>query len=92
MVAPLFPLDDSWSFAQARERACDWVILDHFLIGDGSPGGLRTRRSRFPEFLIAAGFERWTQLEILQEVEKVFREVFDDPERVGVSQAAFNQT
>lgn len=91
IVAPLFPIEDVRGFAEALERACDRVILDHFLIGDGSPGGMRTKRSRFPELLVAAGYERWTQLEVLQEVEQVFREVFGDPGRVGVSQEAFNK-
>ena len=91
IVAPLFPIEHVRGFAEALERACDRVILDHFLIGDGSPGGMRTKRSRFPELLIAAGYEEWTRLEVIEEVAAVFREVFGDPGRVGVSQEAFNR-
>ena len=91
VVSPLFPLEDPWRFARALEAACDRVILDHYLIGDGSPGGLRTRQSRFPQLLIAAGYARWTALEELREVEAIFRTVFRDPGRVGVSREGFNR-
>ena len=67
------------------EAGSDRVILDHYLIGDGSPGGLRTRQSRLPQLLIAAGYGRWMALDALREVEVIFREVFLDPGRVGVS-------
>lgn len=90
VVSPLLPLDNPRGFAQALEHACDRVILDHFLIGDGSRDGMRTRRSGFPERLIAAGYERWTRIDALREVEATFREVFVDPKRVGVSCEAFN--
>ena len=41
------PLADPEGFAHRLDEACDRVILDHYLIGDGSPGGLRTRRTDF---------------------------------------------
>jgi DNA repair photolyase len=90
VVSPILPLDHPRAFAWALEQACDKVILDHYLIGDGSPGGLRTRRSRFPEMLVAAGYENWTRLDVLREVEEIFREAFVDPRRIGISCAGFN--
>jgi DNA repair photolyase len=90
VVSPLLPLDDARSFAQNLEKACDRVILDHFLIGDGSNQGLRTWKSGFPQMLINAGFERWTKLDVLWEVAEVFREEFVDPARVRISRDGFN--
>jgi DNA repair photolyase len=90
VVSPLLPLNDVRGFAVALEAACDQVILDHFLIGDGSKQGLRTRRSGFPQRLIDAGFERWTRLDALWEVAAVFREVFGDETRLRISRAGFN--
>jgi hypothetical protein len=90
VVSPLLPLDDVRKFAETLESACEEVILDHFLIGDGSKQGLRTRRSGFPQMLIEAGYERWTRLDALWEVEKVFREVFREPARVRISRFGFN--
>jgi hypothetical protein len=90
VVSPLLPLNDTRLFAQALERVCDQVILDHFLIGDGSPHGLRTRRSGFPQMLLEAGFEQWTRLEALREVEGIFREVFGDLSRIRISREGFN--
>lgn len=90
VVSPLLPLDDVKKFAETLEQACEQIILDHFLIGDGSKHGLRTRRSGFPQMLIEAGFEHWTRLDALWEVEKVFREVFREPGRVRISRFGFN--
>ena len=59
--------------------ACDRVILDHYLIGDGSKNGLRTKRTGFGELLVAAGFGEWTRLEKLWEV----REVMDERSGAG---------
>lgn len=90
VISPLLPLEDSLGFARALEQACDRVILDHFLIGDGSQNGLRTRRSAFPQMLAAAGYERWANLDVLWEVEAVFLAVFKERTRVLISRAGFN--
>jgi DNA repair photolyase len=90
VISPLLPLDDVRRFAETMEAACEQVILDHFLIGDGSKHGLRTHRSGFPQMLVEAGFERWTRLEVLWEVETVFQEVFQDSRRLRISRAGFN--
>ena len=57
------------------DAACDRVILDHYLIGDGSPGGWRTRRTGFPERLAAAGFGEWNGLDKLHEVRDLLASV-----------------
>ncbi len=67
-ISPLLPLADPLAFARRLDAACDRVILDHYLIGDGSPGGWRTRRTGFPERLAAAGFGEWNDLAKLHEV------------------------
>jgi DNA repair photolyase len=88
-VSPLLPLADPVAFARHLDEACDRVILDHYLIGDGSPGGFRTRQTNFGARLIEAGFAEWTDLKKLWEVRDVFANVLG-PDRVLVSQDGFN--
>ncbi len=90
-VSPLLPLDAPRRFAEALEAACDRVVLDHYLLGDGSPDGLRTRQTPLPRLLAESGYGRWTTLEPFHEVVAVFYEVFREPGRVGVSKAGFNE-
>lgn len=66
-VSPVLPIGDLAAFAARLDEACDRVIVDHYLIGDGSHG-LRTRRTPFVDMLVAAGYERWTRLDVLEEV------------------------
>jgi len=89
VVAPLMPLDDPVAFAHALDRSCSRVIVDHYLVGDGSREGARTKRRGAPKLLVAAGYERWTRIEVLEEIADVFRRVLG-PERVGVSKEGFN--
>ena len=89
-VSPLLPLDDTEHFASELEQACTRVILDHYLLGDGSKEGQRTKQTAFPRLLREAGYEEWTTLEKFHEIVDVFRTVFGGPERVGVSREGFN--
>ena len=89
-VSPLLPLDDPRRFANELEQACTRVILDHYLLGDGSKEGQRTKQTAFPRLLREAGYEEWTTLEKFHEIVDVFRLVFGSPERVGVSREGFN--
>jgi len=89
VVAPLLPLEDPAAFARELDRCCSAVIVDHYLVGDGSRDGARTKRRGLPERLVAAGFERWTRLEVLAETAALFRSVLG-AERVGVSKEGFN--
>jgi hypothetical protein len=83
------PLADPERFARHLHAACDRVVLDHYLLGDGSKNGLRTRRTPFPRMLEEAGFGEWNRLEKFREVKAVFDGVFG-PARVLVSMAGFN--
>jgi DNA repair photolyase len=74
-ISPLLPLADPPSFARRLDAACDRVILDHYLIGDGSPGGWRTRKTGFPERLAAAGFGGWNELDKLHEIRDLLASV-----------------
>jgi DNA repair photolyase len=89
-VSPLLPLNDPRRFAEQLEASCDHVILDHYLLGDGSPNGRRTQQTPLPMLLEADGHAAWTRLDIFWEVVALFREVFG-PQRVGVSRAGFNR-
>ncbi len=96
VVSPLMPLRDPEAFAARLGDAADAVILDHYLVGDGSPDGARTRRRKahldttVPDLLTAAGFEEWTRLEKFWEIVGRFRAVLG-PARVGVSADGFNR-
>jgi DNA repair photolyase len=88
-VSPLLPLADPERFAGELGQACHRVILDHYLLGDGSPGGLRTRRTNFPRLLEEAGLGAWNGLDRFWEVKALFDRLLG-PDRVLVSGAGFN--
>lgn len=88
-VSPLLPLDDPSAFARQLEAACDRVIVDHYLLGDGSREGQRTKQTKLPMLLDANGWSTWTGLAPFDEVVRTFRQVFGDA-RVGISRAGFN--
>jgi DNA repair photolyase len=90
-VSPLLPLDDPHRFARELERAAERVVLDHYLLGDGSREGQRTKQTRLPMLLERAGWTAWTSLARFEEIVAIFREVFGRDERVGVSRAGFNR-
>ena len=89
-VSPLLPLDDPRRFAGELERACTRVILDHYLLGDGSKEGQRTKQTALPQLLREAGYAEWTTLKKFDEIVDVFCNVFGGHERVGVSREGFN--
>jgi len=89
VVAPLLPLENPEAFARALDGACTRVILDHWLIGDGSAGGSRTRRRGFPELLERAGFGEWNRIEALHETADLFRSVLGAA-RVSISREGFS--
>jgi DNA repair photolyase len=88
VVAPLLPLRDPLAFARALDRSCDFVIVDHYLVGDGSRNGARTKARGFPAMLQSAGFGAWTRIEALEETAALFRRVLG-AERVGVGREGF---
>ena len=89
-VSPLLPLDDPRRFAGELEQACTRVILDHYLLGDGSKDGQRTKQTALPRLLREAGYTEWTTLKKFREIVDVFRIMFGGPERVGLSREGFN--
>lgn len=47
-VSPMLPMDDPDAFFARCGEVADAVVLDHFIGGDGSPGGERTLRTALP--------------------------------------------
>ena len=89
-VAPLMPLDDPMKFAAALEKAADRIVLDHYLIGDGSAHGFRTRKTGLESILRDNGYAAWTTLDKFQELVHVMERVLGK-NRVLVGQAGFNE-
>jgi DNA repair photolyase len=87
-ISPLMPLADAHTFAQALDTACDRVIIDHYLLGDGSHGA-RTKRTNFLQLLHQAGFGEWARIEKLWEVRDLLAGVLG-ADRVLVSAEGFN--
>jgi DNA repair photolyase len=52
-VSPLLPIADPESFFARIAQCADAVVVDHFIEGDGSPDGSRTRRTPLPEAMEA---------------------------------------
>lgn len=94
VVSPLWPLDDVERFARRLEEAATYVVLDHFLIGDGSRGGSRTQERKvcagrsFPDLLREAGYGEWATLDAMERVREALNRAFGE-ERVGISKEGF---
>jgi len=88
-LSPLLPLADPEAFANRLDAACNRVIVDHYLIGDGSPNGWRTKRTTFAERLDEAGFGAWNTLAKLWEVRDLLVGVLGE-KRVLVGCDGFN--
>jgi DNA repair photolyase len=61
-VSPILPVADVERFATTLGQVADRIIVDHYLIGDGT-WGRRTMEAGLPARLQAAGFEAWTHLD-----------------------------
>jgi DNA repair photolyase len=96
VVSPLLPLDDERRFAATLGEHADAVILDHYLLGDGSKDGARTKRPRvhaprtLPLALEQEGLGEWATLSKFWQVVDLFRAILGS-ERVGVSQEGFRR-
>lgn len=86
VVAPLLPIRDVEAFAHALDAACTRVIVDHYLVGDGSKGGARTKRRGLPALLD----DYWNSLQALDDVAETLARVMGS-DRVGVSCYGFNR-
>lgn len=88
-VSPMFAIEDVASFARKLDYSCDRVICDHYLLGDGSKQGLRTKKTDFPELLEEHGYSEWNTLATFYEVVSAFNSTLGS-DRVLVSAAGFN--
>jgi DNA repair photolyase len=81
-VSPLLPIADPEGFFDELSRVADAVVIDHFIEGDGSIDGARTKRTALP--LSMERLEpRSVTLEYREEMVGVARRYF--PGRVGVN-------
>jgi DNA repair photolyase len=85
-VAPLLPIADPERFFARIAQVADAVVIDHFIGGDGTPGGTRTRRTPLPAAMEAVlpGSSALAYRERMVEVARRFL-----PGRVGVGCAGF---
>jgi DNA repair photolyase len=85
-VAPLLPIENPERFFERIRSVADAVVLDHFIGGDGTSNGDRTRKTPLPTVMAATlpGSER---LEYRDRMARVARRIM--PGRVGVGSAGF---
>ena len=81
-VAPLLPMRDPLAFFERVARCADAVVIDHFIGGDGSPDGWRSRRTALPTAMAEIDPES-TALEYRDRMVEVACRIM--PGRVGVS-------
>lgn len=85
-VAPLLPIDDPERFFERLSAVAEAVVIDHYIAGDGSADGSRTRRTALPgamERLNARSVEMGYREEMAAVAERYF------PGRVGVNIEGF---
>jgi DNA repair photolyase len=85
-LSPLLPINDPPGFFRRLGDVADAVVVDHFIQGDGSALGSRTRRTPLPQAM-AVLLPRSVTLEYRDEIVAVAREFF--PGEVGVSLDGF---
>lgn len=89
-ISPLMPIKDLEKFSKDLNHVCTRVILDHYLLGDGSKNGSRTHKTPFPQMLTDAGFEEWNSLDKFWEVVSSMKAELGD-NRVLISSEGFNK-
>lgn len=85
-VAPLLPIDDPEDFFRRLAGVADAVVIDHFIGGDGSADGGRTRRTPLPAAMEAV-LPGSSELAYRDAMLAVARRAL--PERVGVGADGF---
>lgn len=85
-LAPLFPIHSPATFFARLQECVDAVVIDHFVQGDGTALGSRTRGTALPQAMeaVTAGS---SLLDYRQQVVEWARPYF--PGRLGVGQAGF---
>jgi hypothetical protein len=86
IVAPLLPIDDPEGFFRRISNVADAVVLDHYIIGDGTSDGRRTAKTGLPNAMTAVAPESVTLAYRDQMIEIARRHM---PGRVGVSADGF---
>src|SRR6266550_880469 len=81
-VSPLLPIEDPERFFARVAQVADAVVIDHFIQGDGSAGGSRTRRTPLPQAMAEVD-ARSVTLEYRDEIVATARRHL--PGRVGVN-------
>lgn len=79
-VSPLCPLSDPVAFLQRIEQCASAVVFDHFIGGDGSADGSRTRRTQFPAAMEALD-PASLKLDYCKNIVSLARDIM--PKRVG---------
>lgn len=88
-VSPMFAIEDVDGFARKLDYSCDRVICDHYLLGDGSKQGRRTKKTDFPKLLGEHGYSEWNTLDKFYAVVSEFKSILGI-DRVLVSAEGFN--
>ena len=81
-VSPLLPIEDPAAFFRRVDEAAEGVVIDHFIAGDGSRDGSRTRHTRLPQAMAEVD-PGSTDLAYRDRIVAIAREVM--PGRVGVN-------
>ncbi len=93
-VSPLLPLKDVYAFAKSIDSCSTYVVLDHFLLGDGSHGSRTSSKIYFdeplPYLLQKNGYGEWNSLDQFRHVVSIF-EATVGKERVSVSKEGFSR-
>ena len=51
-ISPLYPLDDADRFfSRIKSAGTSAVVIDHFILGDGTPDGSRTKKTSIPSLM-----------------------------------------
>ena len=85
-VSPLLPMDDPERFFAQLREVCDAVVIDHYVGGDGSADGSRTRKTLLPVAMEAIN-PLSVCLEYRDEIAAVARRYF--PGKVGLNIEGF---
>jgi DNA repair photolyase len=85
-AAPLLPLEDPRGFLERVAASADALVIDHFVGGDGSRGGSRTRRTALPAAMHAVE-PASVDLDYRDAIVALAREIL--PGRVGVGADGF---
>lgn len=85
-VAPLLPIEHPQQFFKAIETAADGVIIDHFIGGDGSRNGNRTRKTALYKAMWEVNPNSVT-IEYRKQIIEIARQIM--PGRVGVGSSGF---